>query len=253
MAFDPERDGLHLRQAIMKSHHRPLADLHAAMVELHRRGVGSQPPEWWFPQLAPAPERWGRWPPHYDDAELLGRLADDARMVETMFFHDLYGGKITCWARPGAVHAEYVEIPDFGWAHLAIADWASGDLVERDPSSVEHINGPTLGHVILKGWKLVAGGARYYGARIVPLGIKFECPPKNKGGRPAAIPPVVSAGVAAWLAAHGAPERQADLEKVIHDLLGDLDREAAPSTVREYASTAIKEFRRQMGGGEVGN
>jgi hypothetical protein len=70
---------------------------------------------------------------------------------------------------------------------------------------------------------------------------------RNKGGRPAsAIPIEVQAKAAAWLAAEGCPEKQADVENRIHELLAVAGRQAAESTVRDYARALFTEYRRAL-------
>ena len=71
--------------------------------------------------------------------------------------------------------------------------------------------------------------------------------PRDKGGRPAtAIPLEIQARLAAWLAAEGCPEKQVDVEKRLHELLAADGREAAESTVRDYASTLFNAYRQAL-------
>ena len=70
---------------------------------------------------------------------------------------------------------------------------------------------------------------------------------KNKGGRPAtAVPVPIQAKVAAWLAAEGCPETLVEVERKIHNLLAEVGREAAKSTVREYARPLFDEYRQAL-------
>lgn len=84
-----------------------------------------------------------------------------------------------------------------------------------------------------------------------PLSLpRIQQPPRppRRGGRPAkAIPPEVLIEAGAWLAAHGLPEVQADLERKLEDLLAAAGRAASEATVRRAARRLIDAHRRALG------
>jgi hypothetical protein len=152
--FDPA-DAWSLREALMRTGGSMLAAIARARLATGRE------PRWWMAGLAPAPAA----PTTRDhDPQLYGILIAAA---QGSFDGKLGRGDLVCWARPGAPHAEHVKIP---WISVQIEDWACGTLV-------------TCGFDSDGRFKPLAGGMRYYDARIRPQSNRRRSE-KNKGGSP---------------------------------------------------------------------
>jgi hypothetical protein len=147
--FDPEKDnGWSLREAVMRTSD-PFLLASAAQKRLE---LGKQP-WWWVPTLGPEP--------------LLGRGAKydylnpqrdyelTVKALETAFRIKLVKGELVCWAQPATTDAVYRKLNTSAWWALVIDDWWGDTLIEATRD--EH-------HDFVP----VAGGTRYYGARIEP-------------------------------------------------------------------------------------
>jgi hypothetical protein len=126
--FDPERDGWHLRDAVMRTERQEfLAIIRDDMKELRARGVPFDAPHLWSEDLAPPAANYEG--PARSDQELMLSLGSLVAVVEAMFSDKLYTGKLVCWGRPGSSRAQYEQAPV--WAVTGIESWWKGGGILR--------------------------------------------------------------------------------------------------------------------------
>jgi hypothetical protein len=132
MAFDPERDGWRLNEAIMRlSDPEALAALERDCVAAEGKDGRSRLPPWWLKGIAPAPRR------GTSDATDLDRRPYAQRVaIERAFVDRLTRGEVVAWARHDSPTRRRERVPADAWpvlsADMALWDWHDGAMRVRE-------------------------------------------------------------------------------------------------------------------------
>jgi hypothetical protein len=234
MAFDPDRDGWPLREAVMRTTDTwMMACLHRDMIAASSAAILYEQPEWWIYRLAPPATD-----PTVGAAPAL--LEAHGRRwfvlhgaIEGSFNVKIAKGELILWARPGAPHVPYIEVA--AGAPLRIEDWACGTLV-------------TCGFDAQRRFTPIDGGMRYYNARIEKPGLRQLA--SNKGGNPGlpCRPRCIKATITYFLYEGGEDEEDA-LQRAIDFMRNWISQNvedggpSSPTTIKDWAKQALNKVR----------